>query len=71
MFWRFRPIVDNLQDSISDSNDDQRESYRRRRACRWLYKNIFITFRYGMVFLYVGTLLVVIGYHNRWINVAR
>ena len=71
MFWRIRTFIGNLQDSISDSNADQRESYRRRGVCRLLYKNIFSTFRYGMVSLYVGTLLVVIGYHNRWVNVAR
>ena len=44
---------------------------RDRRAYQWLYKNLFSTFRYGMVLLYVGTLLIVIGYHNPSIIFAR
>ena len=29
------------------------------------------SFRYGLVMLYLGTLLVVIGYHNSWISFVR
>ena len=29
------------------------------------------SFRYGLVLLYLGTLLVVIGYHNGWIAFIR
>ncbi len=29
------------------------------------------SFRYGLVLLYLGTLLVVIGYHNSWMSFIR
>ena len=72
LFWILRSWGSNFQqDSAADSDNPQSGNRRRIGAYRWLYKNIFSTFRYGMVLLYVGTLLIVIGYHNPWIVFAR
>ena len=32
---------------------------------------IYNTFRYGLVLLYLGTLFVVLGYHNPWVGFVR
>ena len=31
----------------------------------------FISARYGMVLLYLGTLFMVIGYHNSWVSFMK
>ena len=64
-------INDHRENSGPGDNNLHLRERRRRNGYRWLYKNIFSTFRYGMVLLYVGTLLVVIGYHNPSIIFAR
>ena len=67
-----RTFVNGFQQNTStDVSSPRPRNYERRQAYRWLYKNIFSTFRYGMVLLYVGTLLIVIGYHNPSIIFAR
>jgi len=37
----------------------------------WLKLPSYNAFRYGMITLYVGTLLMVIGYHNPWMHYSR
>ncbi len=37
----------------------------------WMTPLIYNTFRYGLVLLYLGTLFVVIGYHNPWVGFIR
>ena len=37
----------------------------------WMSPQIYNTFRYGLVLLYLGTLFIVIGYHNPWVNFIR
>ena len=32
---------------------------------------LFNAFRYGLVLLYLGTLFVVIGYHNAWVGFVK
>lgn len=41
------------------------------RAKNWLKIPTYNAFRYGMITLYVGTLLMVIGYHNPWMGFSR
>ena len=44
---------------------------RLREFALWFHLPTYSTFRYGMVTVYVGTLLMVIGYHNPWIAFTR
>ena len=37
----------------------------------WMSPAIYNTFRYGLVLLYLGTLFVVLGYHNPWVGFVR
>ena len=37
----------------------------------WIKIPSYNAFRYGMITLYVGTLLMVIGYHNPWMTFSR
>ena len=37
----------------------------------WFKLPSYNAFRYGMITLYVGTLLMVIGYHNPWMHYSR
>ncbi|XP_059081786.1 uncharacterized protein LOC131879466 [Tigriopus californicus] len=37
----------------------------------WMSPVIYNAFRYGLVLLYLGTLFVVIGFHNPWVGIIR
>ena len=52
------------------SNSNANQS-RLREFALWFHLPTYSTFRYGMITVYVGTLLMVIGYHNPWIAFTR
>ena len=54
-----------------DSFQDPQRSSRLREFALWFHLPTYSTFRYGMITVYVGTLLMVIGYHNPWIAFTR
>ena len=60
-------------DPASDSFQDNshQPSSRLREFALWFHLPTYSTFRYGMITVYVGTLLMVIGYHNPWIAFTR
>ena len=56
-------------DSFQDNS--HQPSSRLREFALWFHLPTYSTFRYGMITVYVGTLLMVIGYHNPWIAFTR
>ena len=59
------PVPDSFQDN------PHQPSSRLREFALWFHLPTYSTFRYGMITVYVGTLLMVIGYHNPWIAFTR
>ena len=57
-------------DQFQDHPEAQPSS-RLREFALWFHLPTYSTFRYGMITVYVGTLLMVIGYHNPWIAFTR
>ena len=59
--------------SASTENTRFNEMLQRRleRIKAWIKIPTYNAFRYGMITLYVGTLLMVIGYHNPWMAFSR
>ena len=37
----------------------------------WMSSKSYGLFRYAMVLLYIGTMLVVLGYHNVWLGFIK
>ena len=63
---------DNQQ---SDSAETQNDTCTRRLCGRcnpgWLATISHNTFRYGLILVYLGTLFIVIGFHNAWVAFVR
>ena len=69
---QFIQAYSELDTSANSAEDNFHNQARRGEGVyRWFRRNFLSTFRYGMILLYVGTLLIVIGYHNPWIVFAR
>ena len=62
--------TNNVINTNIRSNSNVNQS-RLREFALWFHLPTYSTFRYGMITVYVGTLLMVIGYHNPWIAFTR
>lgn len=63
--------MESTVNSSSNTNSNSMWQSALDKVKSWLKLPSYNAFRYGMITLYVGTLLMVIGYHNPWMHYSR
>merc|ERR1712083_1143206 len=66
-----KTVMETASGSFSENRATSIYQSTLERVKSWLKLPSYNAFRYGMITLYVGTLLMVIGYHNPWMHYSR